>query len=99
MNRPLACPVIDSPDAAPLPFQFSSNHAERSPPPILLANAVSKPAADGSSQHGSARIGNERESWRPARDRIARGALQRLAIGLKWPKGKWLGRQPLAENQ
>jgi hypothetical protein len=53
---------MNSRDAAPLPLQFSSNRAERSPPPILLANAVSKPAADGSSQHGSARIGNARES-------------------------------------
>src|ERR1700722_9610087 len=62
MNRPLACPVIAAlAGAAPLPLRFSSNHAERTPPPILLENAVSKPAADGSSQHGSARIGNARE--------------------------------------
>src|ERR1700729_3038332 len=62
MNRPLACPVIDSPDGAPLPLRFPSNHAELSPPPILFADAVSKPAVYGSSQHGSARIGNARES-------------------------------------
>ena len=48
-----------SPGAVPLLFQFSSNHADRNPPLVLLPNAVSKPSADGSSQHGSAPIGNE----------------------------------------
>jgi len=34
---------------------------------------IVKRTGDGSSQHGSARVGNARESWRPARDRIAEG--------------------------
>ena len=42
-------------------FRFNSHPIRvRSPPPTLLANAASKAAADGSFQHGSARIGNER---------------------------------------
>src|ERR1700760_1728362 len=59
MNRPLACMVIGVSGAARLPLPPPSDRV-RSPPPFLLANAVLKPAADGSSQHGSARIGNER---------------------------------------
>jgi hypothetical protein len=49
--------VIDPPDPAPLPIQFPSSHVEETEPGPAQTSA-SGAAADGSSQHGSARIGN-----------------------------------------
>ena len=85
MKRPLACVVIGAP-APPGSALSLSNRAVRSPPPILLANTASKTAADGSSQHGSARIGNKRA---PRRFHLLNDISQRTAPPLV-RAGQWI---------